>query len=149
MSSNLDLETDGQGPGQKLLFEQHEHFPDTSRFRSLSSGDTRRQNIIVTIPRPSQDGRPSQKELVLNDVVELPLKYALESSTASGAQDGLLAMASQSTRAKVSPLQIRKRSGSSKITFSGQILPTWLYQEWSISASSSGCGVVGWCEGAG
>ena len=60
------------------------------------------------------------------------------SSAACGAQTGLLAMPSQSTRAKVLLLQTRKRSGSSMITFSGQILPTWPYQEWSISASSSG-----------
>ena len=60
------------------------------------------------------------------------------SSAACGARTGLLAMPSQSTRAKVSPLQTRKRSGSSMITVSGQILPTWPFQEWSISASSSG-----------
>ena len=60
------------------------------------------------------------------------------SSATCGARTGLLAMPSQSTRAKVSPLQTRKRSGSSMITFSGQILPTWPYIEWSISASPSG-----------
>ena len=47
------------------------------------------------------------------------------SSAAYGARTGLLAMPLQSTRAKVSPLQTRKRSGSSMITFRGQILPTW------------------------
>ena len=57
------------------------------------------------------------------------------SSAACGAWTGLLAMPFQSTRAKVSPLQTRKRSGSSMITFNGQILLTWPYQEWSISAS--------------
>ena len=40
--------------------------------------DTRRQNIMVTIPGPSLEGRPNQQELVLNDVVEVPLKYARE-----------------------------------------------------------------------
>ena len=60
------------------------------------------------------------------------------SSAAFGARTGLLAVSLQSTRAKVSPLQTRKRSGSSMITFSGQILPTWSYQEWSISASFRG-----------
>ena len=40
--------------------------------------DTRRKNIMVTIPGPSQDGRPNQQQLVLNDVVEVPLKYARE-----------------------------------------------------------------------
>ena len=38
--------------------------------------DTRRQNIMVTIPGPSPKGRPYQQKLVLNDVVEVPLKYA-------------------------------------------------------------------------
>ena len=60
------------------------------------------------------------------------------SSAACGARTGPLAMPSQSTRAKVSPLQTRKRSGLSMITFSSQILPTWPYQEWSISASPRG-----------
>ena len=40
--------------------------------------DTRRQNIMATMPGPSSEGRPNQQELVLNDVVELPLKYARE-----------------------------------------------------------------------
>ena len=40
--------------------------------------DTRRQNIMVTIPGPSPEGRSNQQELVLNDVVEVPLKYAGE-----------------------------------------------------------------------
>ena len=40
--------------------------------------DTRRQSIMVTIPGPSPDGRPNQQELVLNHVVEVPLKYARE-----------------------------------------------------------------------
>ena len=33
---------------------------------------------MVTMPGPSSEGRPNQQELVLNDVVELPLKYARE-----------------------------------------------------------------------
>ena len=33
---------------------------------------------MVTIPGPSPEGRPNQQELVLNDVVEVPLKYARE-----------------------------------------------------------------------
>ena len=41
--------------------------------------DTRRQDIMVTIPGPLLlDGRLDQRELVLNDVVEVPLKYARE-----------------------------------------------------------------------
>ncbi|MEW8684769.1 MAG: hypothetical protein AB2556_03080, partial [Candidatus Thiodiazotropha sp.] len=45
----------------------------------LRPKDTRRQNIMVTIPGPLlPDGRQDQQELVLNDVVEVPLKYARE-----------------------------------------------------------------------
>ena len=62
---------------QKLLFERHdEYFPDTSVPLLYRPEDTRRQNIMVTIPRPSPEGRPNQQELVLNEVVEVPLKYA-------------------------------------------------------------------------
>ncbi|MEW8689114.1 MAG: hypothetical protein AB2556_25110 [Candidatus Thiodiazotropha sp.] len=59
---------------QQLLFERHEeYFPDTPVPLLYRPKDTRRQNIMVTIP-----GRPNQEELVLNDVVEVPLKYARE-----------------------------------------------------------------------
>ena len=64
---------------QKQLFECHEeYFPDTSVPLLNRPEDTRRQNIIVTIPGPSPEGRPNKQELVLNDVVEVPLKYARE-----------------------------------------------------------------------
>ena len=65
---------------QKLLFERHEeYFPDTSVPLLYRPEDTRRQDIKVTIPGPLLlDGRPDQRELVLNDVVEVPLKYACE-----------------------------------------------------------------------
>ncbi|MEW8652543.1 MAG: AAA family ATPase [Candidatus Thiodiazotropha sp.] len=65
---------------QKLLFERHEeYFPDTSVPLLYRPEDTRRQDIKVTIPGPLLlDGRPDQRELVLNDVVEVPLKYARE-----------------------------------------------------------------------
>ena len=39
---------------------------------------TRRQNMMVTIPGPLLDDRPDQRELILNDVVEVPFKYARE-----------------------------------------------------------------------
>ena len=102
---------------QKLLFERHEgYFPETS-VPLLYRPDTRRQNIMVTIPGPSPEGRPNQQELVLNDVVEVPLKYAREVLGGMWGSDWALlchlwAMPSQSTRDKVSPLQTRKRSGS-------------------------------------
>ena len=63
---------------QKLMFERHkEYFPETSVPLLYRPGDTRRQNIMVTIPGPSPEGRPNQQEPVLN-VVEVPLKYAPE-----------------------------------------------------------------------
>ena len=62
---------------QKLLFERHEkYFPDTSIPLLYRPKDTRRQNIMVAIPGLLLDDRPDQQELVLNDVVEVPLKYA-------------------------------------------------------------------------
>ena len=64
---------------KKLLFERHEEYsPDTSVPLLCRPEDTRRQNIMVTIPGPSLEGRPNQQELVLNDVVEVPLIYARE-----------------------------------------------------------------------
>ena len=42
------------------------------------SKDTRRQNIMLTIPGPLLNDRPNQQELVVNDVVKVPLKYACE-----------------------------------------------------------------------
>ena len=60
---------------QKPLFEHHEkYFPDISLPLLYRPKDTRRQNIMVTIP----GHRPDQQELVLNDVVEIPLNYARE-----------------------------------------------------------------------
>ena len=64
---------------QKLLFERYEeYFTDTSVPLLYRPEDTRGQNIMVTIPGPSPEGRPNQQELVLNDAVEVPLKYARE-----------------------------------------------------------------------
>ena len=64
---------------QALLFKCHEeHFPDTPVPLLYRPKSTRRQNILVTIPGSLLDGRPDQQELVLNDVVEVPLKYARE-----------------------------------------------------------------------
>ncbi|MEW8689345.1 MAG: hypothetical protein AB2556_26275, partial [Candidatus Thiodiazotropha sp.] len=59
---------------QQLLFKRHrEAFPQKPILLLYRSKDTRKQNIMVTIP-----GRPNQEELVLNDVFEVPLKYACE-----------------------------------------------------------------------
>ncbi|MEW8688747.1 MAG: hypothetical protein AB2556_23265 [Candidatus Thiodiazotropha sp.] len=70
----------GRDRAQLRLFERREkHFPDVSVPLLYRPKDTRRQNIMVTIPGPLVlDGRPDQQELVLNDVVELPLQNARE-----------------------------------------------------------------------
>ncbi|MEW8687340.1 MAG: hypothetical protein AB2556_16130, partial [Candidatus Thiodiazotropha sp.] len=88
--------------------------------------DTRRQNIMVTIPGPLLDGRPNQQELVLNDVVEVPLKYAREVLGGKWGSDWALGYA----LTVHSPSQTPKKSGSSMILFSDQILPKGPYQEW-------------------
>ncbi|MEW8688323.1 MAG: hypothetical protein AB2556_21130, partial [Candidatus Thiodiazotropha sp.] len=60
--------------------ERHEkHFPDAPVPLLYRPKDTWRQNIMVTIPGPMvPDGRPDQQDLVLNDVVEVPLQNARE-----------------------------------------------------------------------
>ena len=47
----------------------------------------------ITIPGPLLDGRPDQQELRLNDVVEVPLKYAREVLDGKWGQDWALAYA--------------------------------------------------------
>ena len=64
---------------QKLLFERHrEVFPDEPVPLLYRPKDTRKQNVMVTIPGPLLDNGPGQEELVLNDVVEVPVRYAIE-----------------------------------------------------------------------
>ena len=91
---------------------------------------------MVTIPGPLLlDGRPDQEELVLNDIVQVDLKYAREVLDGKWGQDWALGYALTSQGLTVAD---PKRSGLSMTIFSGPILPTWPYQEWSISARSSG-----------
>ncbi|MEW8689283.1 MAG: hypothetical protein AB2556_25960 [Candidatus Thiodiazotropha sp.] len=73
---------------QKLLFERHEkHFPDFPVPLLYRPKDTRRQNIMVTIPgHLVLDGSPDQQELVLNDVV-VPLQNAREVLDGKWCQD--------------------------------------------------------------
>ena len=78
---------------KRLLFERHEeYFPDTSVPLLYRPKDTRRLNIMVTIPVPLLDGRPDQQEFVLNDV-EVPLKYAREVLDGKWGQDWALGYA--------------------------------------------------------
>ncbi len=65
---------------QKLLFQRHkDHFKDLPVPLLYRPQDTRRQNIMITIPGPKDlNGRAKQEELVLNDIVWVPLNYAQE-----------------------------------------------------------------------
>ncbi|MEW8689028.1 MAG: hypothetical protein AB2556_24680 [Candidatus Thiodiazotropha sp.] len=82
---------------QMLLFERHEkHFLDVPVPLLYLPKDTRRQNIMVTIPGPlviDSTGRPNQQELVLNDVVKVPLKYAHEVLNGKWGEDWALGYA--------------------------------------------------------
>ena len=102
--------------------------------------DTRLQNIMVTIPEPSPEGRPNQQELVLNDVVEVPLKYAREVLGGMWGSDWALGYAITVHSGQGLTIADPQNVWIIDDYLSGQILPTWPYQEWSISASSSG-----WC----
>ncbi|MEW8688968.1 MAG: hypothetical protein AB2556_24380 [Candidatus Thiodiazotropha sp.] len=74
---------------QQLLFERHrEAFPQEPVPLPYRPTDTRKQNIMVTIP-----GRPNHQELVLNDVVEVPSKYAREVLSDKWGQDWALGYA--------------------------------------------------------
>ena len=65
---------------QELLFERHqEAFPDEPVPLLYRPMDTRRQNVMVTIPGPLMlDGRPDQRELVNNDIVEVSVQTSRE-----------------------------------------------------------------------
>ncbi|MCG7980945.1 MAG: AAA family ATPase [Candidatus Thiodiazotropha endolucinida] len=80
---------------QARLFESHEkHFPDLPVPLLYRPKDTRRQNVMVTIPGPLVlDGRPDQQELVLNDVVEVSLQTAREGLDGIWGQDWALGYA--------------------------------------------------------
>lgn len=64
---------------QQLLFERHcvanPNLPVPLLYRPK---DTRRQNVMVTIPGPLHDDGPDQQELVLNDVVSVSVQTAHE-----------------------------------------------------------------------
>ncbi|MEW8688750.1 MAG: hypothetical protein AB2556_23280 [Candidatus Thiodiazotropha sp.] len=80
---------------QRLLFERHEkHFPDVPVPLLYRPKDTRRQNIMVTIPWPlvldGSDFQSHQQELVLNDVVEMPLQNARQVLDGKWGQDWAL-----------------------------------------------------------
>ena len=60
---------------QQQLFSHHKQaFPNEPVPLLYRPKDTRKQNVLVTIPGPL----PKQEELVLNDVVEVPVQYAQE-----------------------------------------------------------------------
>ena len=65
---------------QELLFQRHqEAFPAEPVPLLYRPMDTRKQNVLVTIPGPLiANGQPDQQELVLNDVVEVSVQTAKE-----------------------------------------------------------------------
>ena len=80
---------DSRDRAQKLLFERHrEVFPDEPVPLLYRPKDTRKQNVMVTIPGPIwiDDGYagPDEQELVLNDVVEVSFQYAQEAIEKGG-----------------------------------------------------------------
>ena len=57
---------------QELLFQRHkEQFPDTTVPLLYHPKDSRKQNIMVTIP-----GSARQEKLVLNDIVNVTIEIA-------------------------------------------------------------------------
>ena len=91
MASCNKSDANGICASGRQLFERHEKcFPDAPVPLLYRPKDTRRQNIMVTNPGPLLDGRPDQQELILNDVVEVPLKYALEGLDGKWGQDWAL-----------------------------------------------------------
>ena len=78
---------------QKLLFEYHKKaFPNEQVPLLYRPRDTRRQNVMVTIPGPPLgNGQPDQQELVLNDVIEVSVGIAEEVLEGKWATTGLSA----------------------------------------------------------
>lgn len=75
---------------QKLLFEHHKlHFPDSTVPLVYRPRDTRKQNIMVSIPGPER----REEELVLNDVVEVTVQVAEEVMEDKWGQDWRLGYA--------------------------------------------------------
>jgi len=67
-------------PAQRLLFQHHkEHFQDTPVPLLYHPADTRKQNIMVTIPGRRDD----KQELVLNDIVNVSID-AVENAIRTG-----------------------------------------------------------------
>ena len=75
---------------QKLLFEHHkEAFPDELVPLLYRPRDTRRQNVLVTIPGPNA----AKEELVLNDIVQVSVEIAREVLDDKWGQDWALGYA--------------------------------------------------------
>ena len=75
---------------QELIFRNHkEHFPDEPVNLLYRPKDTRRQNIMVTIPGPIVH----QEELVLNEMVEVSVQTAQEVLEGEWGQDWALGYA--------------------------------------------------------
>ncbi|MEW8687811.1 MAG: hypothetical protein AB2556_18525, partial [Candidatus Thiodiazotropha sp.] len=108
---------------QMPLFERHEkHFPDLPVPLLYRPKDTRRQNIMVTIPGPLVvGGRPDQQELVLNDVVEVSWQTAREVLDSKWGQDWALDYAITVHSSQGLTIADPKKSGLSMTSCSGPI----------------------------
>ena len=93
---------------------------------------------MVTIPGPSPEGSPNQQELVLNDVVEVPLKYAREVLGGKWGSDWAFGYAITVHSNQDLTIADPQKVWIIDDYLQCQILPTWQYQEWSISASVRG-----------
>ncbi|MEW8689138.1 MAG: hypothetical protein AB2556_25230, partial [Candidatus Thiodiazotropha sp.] len=122
---------------QMRLFERHEkHFSDLPIPLLYRPKDTRRQNIMITIPGPLVlDGRPDQQELVPNDVVEVSMQTAREVVDVLWGQDWALGYAITVHSSQGLTIADPKKSGLSMTSCSGPISHIWLCQGWSTCTS--------------
>ncbi|MEW8689193.1 MAG: hypothetical protein AB2556_25505, partial [Candidatus Thiodiazotropha sp.] len=113
------------------------HFSDVPVPLLYRPKDTRRQNIMVTIPGPLVlDGRPVQQELVLNDVVEVPLQNARKVLNGKRGQDWALGYAITVQSSQGLTIADPQKSGLSMTSCSGPISHNWQCQGWSTCTSS-------------
>lgn len=121
---------------QHVLFEHHqEAFPEDPVPVVYRPRDMRKQNIIMTNPGPLSD----KLELVLNDVVKVLLKHAIEAITTKFWDDHWTldyAMTAHSTQGLT--IEGPRRSGLSTTTSSGVIWHTSPSRACGISTSSLG-----------
>ena len=89
--SHLDLETEGSQPGPEAAVRApRKEFPRHLCSSTILPQRLSAANIMVQIPGP---GMPNRQEFVLNDVVDVPLKYVHEVLDGKWGQDWALGYA--------------------------------------------------------